>query len=315
MHATMTSQTALEKTPLAGRGVLDPRLAAEPGRDGAAGRRRLVTILIWGVVVLSILLAGGWVVVGTMTRAAPAWWRRIDPGDERTVQRANDLEGAISHHISMVRPGASETEGPDAGVWRTEPWTVAMRADDANAWLNVRMPVWIARENPNFEWPEEMTDLQVHFEAPLIRIGAKVHAEGREHYLSATLTPVLREDGSLWVKADWVHVGRLPIPASWVLDEAEARADDLIPPELRDVPEAKLFFKIVAGEEPIAERPVVNLPDNRRVRLMAMKAERGWVAITCRTEYSPTGRWADDPVEDPVEGPGVEQASSGRPAP
>jgi len=292
MHATISGQPVLERSPLGRRGAMDPRLALEPPSDRAVRRRRLVTIGAWACVAIAVVLAGGWIVVGSMTRAAPAWWRRIDPANERTVQRANDLEGAISHHISMVRPGSTGEAG--GGVWRTEPWTVAMRAEDANAWLNVRLPVWMARENPRFEWPDEMTDLQVHFDAPLIRIGARVLADGREHYLSATLTPELRGDGSLWVKADWVHVGRLPIPASWVLGEAEARAEDLIPAELRDVPEAKTFFRIVAGEEPMAERPVVRLPDNRRVRLMALKAEKGWVAITCRTEYSPDGKWEDE---------------------
>ncbi|MEZ6242510.1 MAG: hypothetical protein R3B57_05645 [Phycisphaerales bacterium] len=296
MHATITGQPALEQTPLGRRGMLDPRLALEkPAPDRVARRRRLVTIFAWTCVAIALLLAGSWIIVGSMTRAAPAWWRRIDPDDIKTVQRANDLEGAISHHISMVRPGSTEQpDGGPPGVWRTEPWTVAMRAEDANAWLNVRLPVWMARENERFEWPEEMSDLQVHFDAPLIRIGAKVYADGREHYLSATLTPELREDGSLWVKADWVHVGRLPIPASWVLGEAEARAEDLIPEELRDVPQARTFFRIVAGEEPMAERPVVRLPDNRRVRLVALKAEKGWVAITCRTEYSPDGKWGDE---------------------
>ncbi len=293
MHATISSQTMQEDTPLSRRGALDPRLArGAPPPDRAARRRRRITFVAWLVVMLALVAAGGWIVVGSMTRAAPAWWRNIDPGDQKTARRAQDLEGAISSHISMVRPGAIDAD--DGGGWRTEPWTVAMRAEDANAWLNVRLPVWMARENERFVWPDEMTDLQVHFDAPLIRIGAKVRAEGREHYLSATLTPELRGDGSLWVKADWVHVGRLPIPASWVLNEAEARADDLIPAELRDVPQAKTFFRIVAGEEPIAERPVVRLPDNRRVRLVALRAEKGWVAITCLTEYSPDGRWGDE---------------------
>ncbi len=292
MDATISSQTAIGDDRPARRGAIDPRLSREaPGPDGAARRRRLITLGLWLVVTLALVAAGGWIIVGSMTRAAPAWWRSIDPRDERTVQRAGDLEGAITRHISMVRPGAVDPEG--GGAWRSEPWTVAMRAEDANAWLNVRMPVWIARENEHFDWPDEMSDLQVHFDAPMIRIGAKVYAEGREHYLSATLTPELREDGSLWVKADWVHVGRLPIPASWVLGEAEARAEDLIPPDLRDVPQAKTFFKIVAGEEPMAERSVVNLPDNRRVRLTALRAEKGWVSITCVTEHMPDGAWGD----------------------
>lgn len=283
MHATITTSSASAGAATARPPrALDPRLALDPEPSGQ-WRRRVITIAIWTLITLAVIAAGGWVIVGSMTRSAPEWWRHTDASAPETIRMANDLEHAISRHISQVRQG---TVGDADGVWRTEPWTVAMKAEDANAWLNVRMPVWMMRENERFEWPEEMSDLQVHFDAPLMRIGAKVRVGEREHFLSATLTPELRDDGSLWVKANWIHVGRLPIPASWVLGGAEARADELIPPELRDVPEVRTFFRIVSGEEPVAERPVVGLPDGRRVRLLALRADEGWVAITCRTEYT-----------------------------
>lgn len=270
------------------KGGPDPRLSLAPTPGGRQWGRRLVLIAIWSAIGLSLLGVTLWMVLGSMTSSAPAWWRHTDASAPHTIERAMILENAIASHLSLRRDSASDLSYSATGSvpegWRSDPWSVALKSEDANAWLNVRLPVWLAGENEHFEWPEEVSDLQVHFDAPHVRLGAKVRVRGSEKFLSATLTPDLREDGSLWVKADWVHLGRLPIPASWVLGEAEARVDDIIPDELRTLPEARSFFRVMAGEEPVAERPVVRLPDRRLVRLLRLQAERGWVEITCITE-------------------------------
>ena len=271
----------------------DPRLSLAPTPGGRGWSRRLILILVWGLILLALLGVTAWMVIGSMTGSAPAWWRRTDPSAARTIERAMMLENAIASHLSLRRDSASDLVYTATGEvpegWRSDPWSVALKSEDANAWLNVRLPVWLAGENEHFEWPEEVTDLQVHFDAPHVRLGAKVRVRGTEQFLSATLTPELREDGSLWVKADWVHLGRLPIPASWVLGEAESRVDEIIPDELRSLPQAQSFFRVMAGEEPVAERPVVRLPDRRLVRLLRLEADRGWVEITCQTELRSTG--------------------------
>ncbi len=264
----------------------DPRLSLSPRKRER--RRKMALLAIWGVIVLSLLGVTVWVIVGSMTSIAPEWWRRTDASDARTIERANMLEAAISRHVTKVRQeGVDTPHGENDAPWATDPWSVALKSEDANAWLNVRLPVWLAGENEHFRWPDEVTDLQVQFDAPHVRLGAKIRVRGKEQYLSATLTPDLREDGSLWVKADWVHLGRLPIPASWVLGGAEARMDEIIPEELRNLPQARSFFRVMAGIEPVAERPVVRLPDRRLVRLLKLKADKGWVEITCVTELRP----------------------------
>ncbi len=267
----------------------DPRLALSPSPGRGRWTRRIVLVVFWGAIVLSVLGVIGWMVIGSMTSSAPTWWRHTDASDPSTITRANNLEAAISRHVTKVRAeGSGDSQDEAPGVWMTDPWSVALKSEDANAWLNVRLPVWLAGENENFVWPEEVSDLQVQFDAPYVRLGAKVRVRGKDQFVSATLTPELRDDGSLWVKADWVHLGRLPIPASWVLGEAEARIDDIIPEELRNLPEARSFFRVMAGIEPVAERPVVKLPDRRQVRLLRLEADKGWVKITCQTELRPS---------------------------
>jgi len=271
----------------------DPRLALAPSPNGRRWGRRLLFIGVWGLIALSLLGVTAWTVVGSMTASAPAWWRHTDAGDAHTIDRALILENAIASHLSLRRDSASDLMYTGAAdlpeLYRSDPWSVALKSEDANAWLNVRLPVWLAGENESFVWPEEVSDLQVQFDAPHVRLGAKIKVRGKDQFLSATLTPELREDGSLWVKADWVHLGRLPIPASLVLGEAEARMDEIIPDELRSLPQAQSFFRVMAGEEPVAERPVVKLPDRRLVRLLRLEADKGWVEITCQTELRSRG--------------------------
>ncbi|MEM7623170.1 MAG: hypothetical protein AAF235_08185, partial [Planctomycetota bacterium] len=95
--------------------------------------------------------------------------------------------------------------------------------------------------------------------------------------LSATFEPTVHGDGSVWVRTAWVHLGRLPLPADWVLSRT--------PPEpVARLDAAAELLRVLAGTTPAAEDPVIALPDGRRVRLLAISVKRGVIELTCRTE-------------------------------
>ena len=293
--------------------------AAETSETKSRGAGRITR---WtGPVVLVLLLAvlAGGLMIRDMARGQPVWWHPVANNDETraealvvenawlsqlSLRRSADQTNDTAHTDAVVREtghsstsATSPTPSPPADAdtlttdhsrplaYRSDPWSVAMSEQQANAWLASRLPEWVENSGELTGWPDEVTDLQVDFDAPYLRIGVRViDKDGRARVLSATLRPELRGDGSLWLEADWVHVGRLSIPADWVLGEAEARADELLPAGLRDLPESRAFFRRLAGEAPVVERPLWRLPDGRQVRLIALQAGHDKLIVTCRTE-------------------------------
>ncbi len=251
--------------------------------------RRVRLIAVTAAVALiagaCVLVLAGW----AMVRGSPTWWRQIDPDDPRTIAWAETVHRAVGQHLTERRTGdqahaASYVPESGGSRWQSEPWRVSLEPQDANAWLNVELPRWLNATGDGTGWPKAFSQLQVEFRDGHLYIGVRVEADGRSQVLSASLRPEVREDGSLWVPADWVHVGRLPVPAAWVLGEAEQRLPDLVPDELRRLPETRAMLRAFAGEHAIVQEPVVRLPDDRYVRLLSIRSRNGRLEVTCRTE-------------------------------
>src|SRR5262249_8134771 len=132
--------------------------------------------------------------------------------------------------------------------------------------------------------PPDLTQLQVEFENGQVHIGAMVRQGHAQRILTATLEPRLESDGSLWFTATWLHAGRLPVPASWILNLSADPAHDSIPERIRKLPETAAMLRAFSGEIPIVQTPVVGLGDGRRVRLLSLAARDGRLEVRCRTE-------------------------------
>jgi hypothetical protein len=222
------------------------------------------------------------VVLGAMAmmRAAPLWWRTVLREDPATVALAERVEKSIINTAHAQWP----TDGSQAQGYRSKPWTVEVNATEVNAWLNVRLPMWLANQKSKFKWPRNMSDVQVDFSPGRVTIGARVRAGDASHVLTATLSPELNETGQLFTPARWVNVGRLSIPAGWVLGTAQGSAKSYIPPELMRLPETARLFGAFEGEGPLMQRAVIKLGDDRRVRILRVQAREGRLLVTCRTE-------------------------------
>lgn len=206
-----------------------------------------------------------------LMRDDPAWWQPLDTDDPTVIRTATALENAISSHVTDVELVGTR-------------WETGMRSPEVNAWLNARLPRWVESESDLDDWPDELDQLQVRFVGPHIDIGARIREDDRSRVLAATLLPEVHEDGTLWLRAESVSIGRLRLPASWVLGGLEAQADDVLPPAFRSVQDIDLRFDALAGRRPMALEPVVNLPDGREVRLLRLSVAGDQLQFTFRTE-------------------------------
>jgi hypothetical protein len=239
-------------------------------------RRYLVTGSLAGVVGVCVLVLGSM----AMMRAAPQWWRTVLREDPGTIALAERVEKSIINTAHTQWPA----EGSQAAGYRSKPWTVEVNAAEVNAWLNVRLPIWLANQKARFKWPRNMSDVQVDFSPGRVTIGARVRSGEGSHVLTATLAPELDEMGRLFTRARWVNVGRLSIPADWVLGTAQGSARSYIPPDLMRLPETAHLFEAFEGAGPLLNRAVIKLGDNRRVRILRVQAREGRLLVTCRTE-------------------------------
>jgi len=242
--------------------------------------------VVTGLTLLVIAVLTGVVLIGyVLSQSAPAWWRTIDTDDPALVVAADELEQAVGRQLTLVRPPA-ERLLPGQG-WQSSAWTTFISVDDANAWLNVNLPEWLASDPDMPDWPESIETLQVRFVRDRIDVGVSIR-HGREvRYVSASVEPRMGEDGSLWLPATSIHIGRLPLPAGVMLAKADGRLEALIPAELHD--KAQTLLRMFRGIEPVPN-PVIRLGDGRQVRLLEILPRRQKLIVTCRTELSGASR-------------------------
>lgn len=243
--------------------------APRPTRTIRRARRWLVLLGVGLVLAASVLAV---VAVG-LARMAPPWWRTVRPDDPAAAEAAESVENDIVNAAYRVRPELGEA------------WAVALRARDANAWLNTRLEQWLVNADPEFVWPDELHDLQVEFDAGRVHIGVSVRDGERSQFFSATLRPEIREDGSLWAPVESMFLGRLPIPTTWVVERAGEHWPAALPSRVFDAPAAPTLLAVLSGEAPLRRDPSIDLGDGRWVRLVGIAPEEGLLRVTCRTEY------------------------------
>ncbi|MEM9166734.1 MAG: hypothetical protein AAGB48_06885, partial [Planctomycetota bacterium] len=188
-------------------------------------------------------------------------------------------------------------------------WPVKLSDEGANAWLHDRLPGWLPRltagsfeavvdedgavvgERPvgGMAWPESVREVRVLFEDGRCRIGAMVESDGGSRVYTATLAPEVRGDGSLWVRATGVSVGRLGLPAWLVLGDDGGWLRGSMPPELLETAEAQAVFEKLAGQAPLFEDAVIRLGDGRRVRLLSLAVGRDSLVASFRTSWDDDG--------------------------
>lgn len=229
---------------------------------------RLLTRRIIFVVFLSLVLMAtvAGLALWQMVKQAPTWWRTIDVDDPRTQQLAADIERGVGSLLSRTRP-------------HNERWAFRISAAQADAWLNVRLPLWLRNLDEPIIWPDSFSQLQVHFQGDVVHFGVIQQLSGRAQILTATLRPSLRE-GLLWCEVTSMGAGQLRLPAGGLLRRLEEAARE----QTSDPHALDAVFDLLHGKRGI--EPTLRLDDGRIVRLVDLRTEQSVLIGSCVTQWA-----------------------------
>lgn len=230
------------------------------------------------MLVLFVVFLVGSLAAYVLSRQAPSWWRVIDLRDPALAQRGQAVENDLSTELSRLRAGA--VRGAPAASWQISIDTTA-----ANAWLNTRLASWAESRGdvaPG-SWPREIVEVQVDFQDGLVLLAVKLLVDGSEQVFSADLRAEVREDGSLWLEAQEMALGRLPLPASWVLGMARGEGPVTMPRSISGSAGVQHVARALGGERALMARSELKLPDGRRVKILKMEPAGGRLVVTCVT--------------------------------
>lgn len=265
--------------------LLRPRESESPGR-----RITLIPalppmprrgVLLVGVVAGLLALFGGAVLsLSTLVSRKPAWWKETPIGSNAVAEQ---IESGMLGHLTAVRAG-DPTFVPTREIsWRSEVWKISLKEEDANTWLALKLPEYLANRQPSVRWPREIEGVRVWFDKGEVRLGAKVRQGGEVRYVGTTLRPKIREDGSMWMPSDGVNVGALSAPA-WSIGAARSIYGDPVPANIAAMPEVKSMFGAFQDKNPVLKDAIVRLEGGRRVRILSITPRNGWIEIMCWTE-------------------------------
>lgn len=225
-------------------------------------RRRIVSGAVVALVALFTLVIG----VGSwLARQPPSWWEEIDTESVTVISTSRAVENwAVS---TMTR---SRTP--------SEPWAVTLTEEDANAWLAVRLPLWVISERG--EWPEGIRSVRIRFTDGLIVVGADIREPGTEtpRVVAAAIRIGIDESGQASAAIDWTQINRLKLPGSVGVDRIRAwlegaSEDDEVAEQIASLMRGDLRSDSLGWK----------LEDGRRVRVHALAVEEGLVHLTCST--------------------------------
>lgn len=264
-------------------------MATKPAQSTRKPRLRTIVIVlgVTSVFIGSIVAIAVW----QMSVHSPDWWRSLDPTSEQTIATGKAVEHTIANEFHRVeRPGQRLDDGDPTTTdpWHSEPWGISIAAGEANAWLNTRLRPWLESQDETFVWPSDLAEIQVEFDDASIQLGVRLERPGRDRLLSARVEPLVSISGELWMPASWAYVGRLPIPARWVLDQSDRRLEKLVADRVQEGDTAQAIVGALKGLEPATDEPIIRLGDGRQVRLLGLRANRGRLDLVCRTEYNPS---------------------------
>lgn len=204
----------------------------------------------------------------TLARDTPTWWRDAEFNTAQVEDLARRVEIAIVEHVHKPRT--------ESNIWR-----VAVDVDQANAWLNAKLPSWV--ESRELEWPEKVEQVQADFNDGTITLGAKLNKDAASQIVAASFQLEVRDDGALWIKQPRARAGRLDLPSGWTVGKLR----EWLPPELEDSEAMDRVLVALAGDGPLFDEARLKLGDGRIVRMLRISSKDNRLLIEAVTEREP----------------------------
>lgn len=255
---------------------------------GAALRRvslRTALIAVSLLLVASITIAV--LTAISLARDTPRWWRDADFNNPRAQDLARRVEIAIVEHVHKPRT--------DANTWR-----VSVDVEQANAWLNAKLPAWV--ESRELEWPDKVEQVQADFNDGTITLGAMLNKDAASQIVAASFQLEIRDDGALWIKQPRARAGRLDLPSGWTV----ARLREWLPPELENSEAMNRVLVALAGDGPLFAQARLKLGDGRVVRVVRITSGDDRLLIEAVTERTTAGADNSAAGSPPMAGPSPE---------
>lgn len=254
---------------------------------------RLVIRRRWRVVISIALglIAGamiGGVFLYIQSMRMPSWIRKANAeADAPGRLDSNNFENAVMNECTKVRPvdPARREDEP----WRSEPWAISIDPVDLNNWIDDSGLRWAAHQKSKDEqagsWPRGLRTIRIGVsETGQVRLAATVHDRAGSERTVGLITAFRIADDGLWLDPSRIEVGELSLSASWALERAQAAMKQVVPANMQALPEVQTVLSAARGETPLIVRPLIRLPDGRKVRILAIEAEGQRLIVTCRTE-------------------------------
>jgi hypothetical protein len=244
-------------------------------------RARIIAALALGLIAGATIAA---FYIYLLTLRTPQWFAAADSLDA-TPARAIEFENAVLTEFSKVRPVDAERT-PDQ-PWRSQPWAVAIDPADLNNWLRHHGPRWASHQaaaNAAPAWPDALQTLRLTaLPDYTLRIGAVVKENDlTTRFFALQAVPEVRPDG-LWLHTRKVEIGDLSLSATWVLDRARRMIRQMVPADVRALPDLETLLDAASGTRPLVSQPAIRLADGRKVLILEIRCEENRLILTCQT--------------------------------
>lgn len=246
-----------------------------------ARRRRTAAFYVFAaggllVVAFTLLL----VLMAFLLLRRPGEYLPANPQDPAVIATGESLENAALAQVSAVRPAAANLAS--SGGYISEPWSVSISQQDANAWLASRLVRWL--ESRQINLPGGVSHPAVSFQAGAIVLLVCVPTPLGESIISIAceVTSNKGQGGTssshqLFIRPGAIHAGSLPVPA-----QLASAANALL---------ARLAESLGGTVAPdgtlVVPAPSIDLEDGRTVMLSEAKVRLGRLELKFHTSATP----------------------------
>jgi hypothetical protein len=217
-------------------------------------------LLLVLVAIGTIAVVIGWV----LSQRTPSWWATPDPDDPTLIARAESIERFVSNELSRARP--------DAQAWR-----IAIPQEAATAWVNARLPRWLASRN--VEWALEGRPILMLFRDGALTVATDLAEPGKAaHRIVGARVAVRIRDDRLVPRLAGVNVGSLVLPPALAAGSIRRALPENAGPEAHEALEALL------GATPLGEHAAWRVDESRTVHLIDVEFADDRAILTLVTE-------------------------------